>query len=187
MTQDSQNTDNIDSNAIIQHFMVGIVVERRPAISPWADWLWTPVQALPDAPDIAPMTSLGKGEGARERFYAGAAQVSLYKADTAHFRDNFNQALPQLWVAIRPTGIDPPIELVGVTADPHEGEGYGEQVGDIVEPVPMPPQIIARVLAFFDAHHVERAFFKRKREAHDPRKGGPRPRAPMDDAKGGGS
>jgi hypothetical protein len=162
----------------IEHFMIGIVVERRPALTQWADWIWTPVQALPDALDIAAMTSLGV-TGERERFYLGAAEVSLFSADTAHFRDNFNQSSPQLWVSIRLTGIDPPVELVAVTADPHEGEGYGEQVGDIVEPVPMPSQIIARVQAFFDGHHVEREFFKRKREEFDPRKGGRRSGPPV--------
>jgi Protein of unknown function (DUF3305) len=172
----------------IEHFMIGIVVERRAGLTQWADWIWTPVQALPAAPDIAPMTSLGMTSlgktslgmtspgmaGERERFYLGSAEVSLFSADTAHFRDNFNQAFPQLWVSIRLTGLEPPVELVGVTADPHEGEGYGEQIGDIVEPVPMPPEIVARVQAFFAEHHVEREFFKRKREEFDPRKGGQR-------------
>lgn len=157
----------------IEHFMIGIVVERRAGVTQWADWIWTPVQALAAAPDIAPMTSLGM-VGERERFYLGSAEVALFSADTAHFRDNFNQPLPQLWVSIRLTGLDPPLVLVGVTADPHEGEGYGEQIGDIVEPVPMPAEIITRVQAFFAEHHVEREFFKRKREEFDPRKGGQR-------------
>jgi hypothetical protein len=178
----------------IEHFMIGIVVERRAGLTQWADWIWTPVQALPTAPDIAPMTSLGKTSfgktsfgivAERERFYLGSAEVSLFSADTAHFRDNFNQAFPQLWVSIRLTGLEPPVELVGVTADPHEGEAYGEQIGDIVEPVPMPPEIVTRVQAFFAEHHVEREFFKRKREEFDPRKGGQRRGPPP--AKGNAS
>lgn len=163
----------------IERFMVGVVVERRKAASPWIDHVWAPVQVLPDAPGIAAFAALG-GDAERARFYVGAAEVALYASDTAHFRDNFQQERPKLWVSIRVTGGDPPVELVGVTADPHEGEGFAEQVGDIVEMVDMPTEIVARVAAFFEAHHVEREFVKRKREPHDPRKGGARPQRPLD-------
>ncbi|MBX9874176.1 MAG: DUF3305 domain-containing protein, partial [Beijerinckiaceae bacterium] len=51
-----------------------------------------------------------------------------------------------------------------------------ENVGDVVEALPMPLSVAEAVLAFFEAHHVEREFIKRKRSEHDPRKGGaPRP------------
>ena len=38
----------------------------------------------------------------------------------------------------------------------------------IVEAVPMPEQIRDRLSAFVAAHHVERAFVKRKRDRADP-------------------
>ena len=172
----TKSSDDMSSNTpkTIERFMVGVVAERRVSSSPWVDHVWAPVQVLPDAPDIAPFTSLGK-EHDRERFYLGAAEVVLFKSDTSHFADNFLSVTPQLWVSIRPTGLDPEVELVGVTADPHEGEGYGEQIGDIVEPLPMPIEIAARVAAFIHAHHVEHEFVKRKRQETDPRKGHDRP------------
>ena len=40
---------------------VGVVVERRKATSPWADFVWQPVAVLPDAPDAAPWTVLVPG------------------------------------------------------------------------------------------------------------------------------
>ncbi len=43
-----------------------------------------------------------------------------------------------------------------------------EGVGEIVEPVPMPPEVQAKLLAFFEAFHVERKFEKRKRDRADP-------------------
>jgi Protein of unknown function (DUF3305) len=158
-------------NPRIESFMVGVVVERRVSSSPWIDHAWAPVQVLPDAPDIAPFTSLGKDHD-RERFYLGAAEVTLYTSDTGHFADNFLTVTPQLWVSIRPTGIEPAVELVGVTADPHEG--------DIVEPLPMPVEIAARVARFYQERHVEQVFVKRKRDAVDPRKGHERPRSGLD-------
>jgi hypothetical protein len=167
----------------VESMIVGVVVEKRAVSSPWADHVWAPAQVLPDAPDIAPMTLLG-GEPDRERYYLGAAEILLYTVDTGHFGDNFVTEAPKLWVSIRPTGIDPPLELVGVTADPHEGAGF-------VDPLPMPPEIAARVAQFYKAHHVEREFIKRQRDKHDPRKGGQRPVRGLDrephDGSGGGS
>ncbi len=157
------------------HIEVGIVVERRAVDSPWIDHAWTPLAVLPEPPSLAPWTEL-PGTPDRRSFYVGPATLTLHSVDTAHFRENFQAGHAKLWVAIRPTGIDPEIEFVGVTADPFEGEVYSENVGDIVEALPMPRAIAEQVLAFFEAHHVEREFIKRKRTEHDPRKGGaPRP------------
>lgn len=155
-----------------QVLTVGVVVERRTiADNPWIDHAWSPVAILPDAPDLAPWTTLGR-DGGGERFYLGPADLTLYAVDTAHFRDNFTTGHPSLWVSVRPTGIEPALEIVGVTADPYEGEGFCETMGDIVEMLPMPADVAARVTAFYATHHVERAFIKRKRDAVDPRKGG---------------
>lgn len=157
------------------HIEVGIVVERRASASPWADHAWAPLAVLPEPPPLAPWTEL-PGTPERRSFYLGPAVLTLHSVDTAHFRENFLAGHAKLWVAIRPTGIEPELEFVGVTADPSEGEVYADNVGDIVEPVPMPAAIAEQVLAFFEAHHVEQEFVKRQRSEHDPRKGGgPRP------------
>jgi hypothetical protein len=158
-----------------QHHEVGIVVERRKLDSPWADHAWAPLAVLPEPPALAPWTRL-TGTPEREQFYLGAATLTLHSVDTAHFRENFETGQARLWVSIRPTGIEPALELVGVTADPFEGEVFAENVDDIVEALPMPAAIAQAVLAFFEAHHVEREFIKRQRSEHDPRKGGPPPR-----------
>jgi Protein of unknown function (DUF3305) len=155
-----------------EHLRVGVVVERRLiADNPWIDHAWCPVAVLPNAPAIAPWTSLGKDERG-ERFYLGPADLTLYSVDTAHFRDNFTTGHPSLWVSVRLTGLEPELEIVGVTADPFEGEAFCETMGDIIEMLPMPADVAARITAFYDTHHVERAFFKRQRDVLDPRKGG---------------
>jgi hypothetical protein len=143
------------------HFMVGIVAARRRLTGPWASHAWLPIAALPAAPAIAPGTPLGSDRG-DETFYAGAAEVALHLRATGHYRDNLTSAQPSLWVVLRPIGDE--IELVSVTADPYEGEALAESIGDIVEAVPMPVDIQARVQAFFEAFHVEQTFFKRKRD-----------------------
>ncbi|MCP4564920.1 MAG: DUF3305 domain-containing protein [Bosea sp.] len=162
-----------------QHHEVGVVVERRKLDSPWADHAWAPIAVLPEPPPLAPWSRLA-GDDRREQFYLGSAVLTLHSVDTAHFRENFLTGNARLWVSIRPTGIEPALELIGVTADPSEGEVFLENVDDIVEAVPMPAAIAQAVLAFFEAHHVEREFVKRKRTEHDPRKGGLRPRPGLD-------
>ena len=51
----------------------------------------------------------------------GTAEVALYRTETGSYRDNLASGAPSLWVALRPTGVEPPYEIVAVTADPAEG------------------------------------------------------------------
>ena len=73
-----------------------------------------------------------------------------------------------LWVALRPTGVEPPYEVFAVTADPAEGEAWTEAGDDLVDVVPMPETVRATIDAFVAEHHVERAFHKRQRDRADP-------------------
>ena len=146
---------------------VGVVVERRVAASAWIDHVWSPVAVLAGVPDTAPWTLLAQ-DGDRATFYAGAAEVALHRSETANYRDNLASGRPALWVVLRPTGIDPPFDLIAVTADPAEGEAFTETGGDIVEPVAMPVPIGEAVAAFVAEHHVERPFYKRARTRADP-------------------
>jgi len=146
---------------------VGVVVERRVAISPWIEHVWRPVGVLAGAPDAEPWTSLPGAPGA-DTFYAGAAEVELYRSETTNYRDNLASGQPSLWVVLRPTGGDPPLAVVRVTADPAEGEAFTETATDLVEAVPMPEPVAEAVSAFVAEHHVERTFQKRKRDRADP-------------------
>jgi hypothetical protein len=73
-----------------------------------------------------------------------------------------------LWVALRPTGVEPPYDVIAVTADPAEGEALTEVGNDLVDVVPMPEAVREVVDAFVAEHHVERPFVKRKRDQADP-------------------
>jgi Protein of unknown function (DUF3305) len=146
---------------------VGVVVERRKAQSRWIDFTWKPVGVLAGLPETSPWTVLSEqGDGAM--FYAGAAEIALYRTETANYRDNLASGAPMLWVALRPTGVDPPYEVFGVTADPAEGEAWTQSEGDLVDVVAMPESVRAAVEAFIAEHHVERPFHKRKRDRADP-------------------
>ena len=155
------------SVAPLAQVSVGIIVERRKAQSPWIDFTWRPTTALAGEPAALPWTQLSADDEAAT-FYAGAADVALYRTETAHYRDNLASGAPSLWVALRPRDGDPPFDLVAVTADPAEGEGFTQNGDHLVEAVPMPEAVRAVVEAFVAEHHVEQPFMKRKRDRADP-------------------
>ena len=100
---------------------VGVVVERRKAESRWIDFLWRPVAVLAGAPEAAPWTVLSD-DGETVRYFAGGAEIALYRTETGYYRDNLASGAPSLWVVLRPTGVEPPYQVAAVTADPNEGE-----------------------------------------------------------------
>jgi hypothetical protein len=159
---------------IHEQMTVGVVVERRVSSSTWGEEVtWRPVAVLPGAPDVAPWTRLGGG-GAVTRYFAGAACIDLYSTDTASYRDNLATGAAKLWVVLRPNGPEPPAELALVTADPSEGEAATGGGNVVVEPVDMPPELVAVLAGFVEAHHVERPFIKRQRKPGPKGDSGPR-------------
>jgi hypothetical protein len=165
-------------SAPLSQIVVGVVVERRKAESARIDFTWRPETVLAGTPEAAPWTPLST-QGDVMTFYAGAADVSLYRTDTAHYRDNLASGSPALWVALRPTGVEPPFDLIAVTADPAEGEAFTQNGDHLVEAVPMPEAIRSVIEAFVAEHHVEQPFVKRKRDRADPEalaRRGPQPK-----------
>ncbi len=146
---------------------VGVVVERCKAQSPWIDFTWRPVTALAGVPDASPWTTLSD-IGDRVTFYAGAVEIELFRTETANYCDNLGSGAPMLWIALRPTGGEPPYEVFAVTADPWEGEAWTESGSELVDVVPMPEAVRAAVDAFVAEHHVERQAHKRERDRADP-------------------
>jgi hypothetical protein len=155
------------SAAALVRIPVGVLVERRKAASPWIDFEWRPVGVLAGEPAAAPWTVLNADENVTT-FYVGTATVDLYRTETGNYRDNLSSGAPALWVILRPTGAEPPYEIIAVTADPAEGEAMTEAGNDLVEPVPMPDIIRNELEAFIAEHHVERPFIKRQRDRADP-------------------
>jgi hypothetical protein len=152
----------LSSTALVQ-IRVGVLVERRKAKSPWIDFEWRAVAVLAGEPTAAPWTTVSS-EKETTVFYAGAATIDLHRTETANYRANLNSGTPALWVALRPTGSEPPYDVLAVTADPAEGEAFTEAGNDLVEPVSIPGVIRAALEDFISEHHVERPVFKRVRD-----------------------
>jgi len=145
--------------------IVGVVVERRKAKSPWARFPLRPVSVLVGTPSAAPWTRISE-EGEATTFYAGAAAIELHRTETANYRQNLSSGKPALWVVLRPIAADsagPVFDILTVTADPAEGEALTDAGNDLVAAVPMPAAIIETIEGFNAEHHVERAFHKRQR------------------------
>ena len=146
---------------------VGIVVERRKADSPWADFVWRGAAVLPDEPETRAWTVLREQDGTT-LFYAGSATVDLYPSETARYRENLASGNPSIWTVLSPSEGPWPYAVAAATADPAEGEGFTEAASNLVEAVPMPEVIREAIEDFIAAHHVEREFVKRKRRRADP-------------------
>ena len=146
---------------------VGIVVERRKALSIWADFLWRPVAVLAGVPDTPAWTSLSQ-DGDVATFYAGAADIELHRSEAENYRRNLESGAPSIWVALQPTGGEPPYRLAAITADPAEGEAFTEAGEAIVEAVAMCAPVREAVAAFVAAHPAQSHFEKRQRDRADP-------------------
>ena len=150
------------STALVR-ILVGVVVERRKARSPWLDFLWRPISVLVGTPSATPWTQIG-AEGDATTFYAGEAAIELHRTETTNYRDNVASGAPALWVALCPVASERPYEVLAVTADPAEGEALTDAGSNLVEAVSMPPDVVEAVVQFIAQHHVERPFVKRQRE-----------------------
>ena len=163
---------------------VGVVVERREIDNPWEDYTWAPVAIIPGAPPMKTTDEwkeLQHGDG-WVHYHAGTLKLELLSGETDGYRTNLSNPQPYVYIVMTPGEEDDAAEIVPflVTVSPHEAEGYTEDSEQIVEGVPMPPEMVTWVKEFIAKYHVEVPFKKRKRKPYDPRKSGFRgPKGPL--------
>lgn len=159
---------------------VGVLAERRPGVTKWADEVWRVVEVLEQAPPVPPWTLL-REEAGRSLFFAGTGEVVLHPTDTSNYKHNIEAAQPLVWVALRPAATPAGFTLQTVTVDPGEAHLHADTGNDLVEALPMPPGLLAATADFIARHHVEREFYKRKRDRADPEALARRRPAPEDE------
>ena len=108
---------------------VGVVVERRPGVTQWAEFAWRAVEVLEDAPPLAPWTVL-REEAGRTLFFAGNAEVAMHPTDTDNYKHNLESSSPSIWVVLRPVEEAPGFKLQTVTVD--AGEAHLALVGRLL-------------------------------------------------------
>src|SRR3981081_3223010 len=127
----------------LARIVVGVVVERRKASSPWLDFLWQPVSVLVGTPSAVPWTRISE-EGNATTFYAGETAIELHRTETANYRQNLCSGIPALWVVLRPLAANsagPAFNILPVTHGRAEGEALTDAGNNLVATVPMPTAI----------------------------------------------
>jgi hypothetical protein len=137
-------------------FRIAVVGVSHPPANKWSKRNLRPAAVLADLPTLEPGMVMAE-RGDVRTVYLGDHAVELHSGETRHYIDNLTAGRPSLWVAMD----DAKVQLV--TVDPYEGEALASDTERMVEALPMPPVIAARIRAFVDAHHVEEKFYKRKR------------------------
>lgn len=152
--------------------MLGIVLRRQPGVTRWARHVWRAVAVLPGA-GPADWRELRR-EGEIVEYHAATCRLELHRAETEAYRVALSNAPPSVYVILRPaepedeTGPEAPDLVVhSVTASPYEAQDYGDSGEETVEPVPMPPAVVAFVSAFVGRHHKDEPFVKRRRDRID--------------------
>jgi hypothetical protein len=120
-------------------FPVAVVMQRRPAQSKWADWLWEPQGVIPDPGGSAhPL----REEGAATLWLHPGFKLVLHKDEAEGYYLNVSAPKPRVFVLWRMEG-EAALPL-DVTASSDEA-GRWMDGGHSVDGVAMPPEIFAWV------------------------------------------
>jgi len=166
---------------------LGVVVERREIDNRWQDYSWRSIAVIPNAPETEGWKALHSGEN-WVQYHARTLELELFKRETLGYKVNLAMPTPSVFVVLRPGEErgEEEVEPFLLTVCPYEAESYIESGDEIVDGVPMPPELEALLHDFVDTHHVEEVFVKRKnKKAYDPSRGDFR-RKPSDKPDGGG-
>ena len=145
---------------------VGIVVRRTPGATRWAKWVWRAVAALPGAGD-ADWRELRR-EGDAVEFHAATGLLELHRADCEAYAESLDSAAPSLWAIFQPTGeAERPWTLHSVTASPFEAQDALDSGEELVERIPLSPQLAGWIAEFVEAHWRPEQFRKRRRRPAD--------------------
>ena len=143
---------------------IGVVIRKQPGVTRWAKWVWRAVAVLPGAGPADWLEMRRDGEAVE--FHAATVDMVVHRKETEGYRVALSNDPPSVYVILRPSE-DPDaaqdVEVFRVTASAFEAQDYMDSGEEIVEAVPMPPELIAWVSSFVEVHHVEEVFVKRKR------------------------
>ncbi len=142
---------------------IAVILEKRRAKSPWLDFVWTSVAALPGPLSTPPWTCIAD-EGEVARFFGGNTEICLYHTETNNYRENLLSTSPSIWIALQPIDGDVPYVLSAATVDPAEGESFTQAGQALVDVVPMPDSLRELVAAFTETYAVRQHTHKRRRD-----------------------
>jgi hypothetical protein len=147
---------------------ISVVVERRTAKGPWLDDLWRPIGVLPKDAAAEPGRLLAEGDGWAQ-YQGGTLELELFRGETEGYLTNLSQNPPRVFIVLRRNEEAEGLAFTPflATVCPYEAIGYSEGNDDVVEGVPMPPDLMVWVQDFVTRHHVDVPFKKRKNRRTD--------------------
>ncbi|MFK7945843.1 MAG: DUF3305 domain-containing protein [Paracoccaceae bacterium] len=147
---------------------IGVVIRKQPGVTRWARWIWRPVAVLPGAGPAVWHEMRRDGEAVE--YHAATVTMEVHRKETEGYRVALSNDPPSVYVILRPCEEpDAPheMEVFRVTASAFEAQDYLDSGEEVVEPIPMPPELIAWLSAFVEMHHEDEVFKKRKRRNWD--------------------
>ncbi len=145
---------------------VGVIAEKRKAISQWADDYWVPSAIFEGAAAQKPGEVI-RQEEKKTVYFMGFAEIFCHATETESYVHNFDSRDPAVYVVLRRDDENEhplPWYVHMVSVSPYEALDYTDSAEEIVERVQMPNALYARVLEFTSSHHVEQPFKKRQRK-----------------------
>ena len=141
---------------------LGIVIRRVPGVTRWAAYVWKAVAVLPGA-GSADWKELRR-DGDAVEYHATTLPLELFRTDTEAYLHGLSAKVPAIYVVMRPSEGDQPLDMVLVTASPYEAQDYADTGEELVEKVPMPDGLIAWIRDYVELHHEDEVFVKRRRD-----------------------
>lgn len=144
---------------------LGVVIRREPGVTRWAKWVWRAVAVLPGAGQES-WKELRR-DGDCVEYHAATLQLELFRTDCEAYMVSLSMTPPTVFVVLREND-DPdsphPYIVHRVTVSAYEAQDYTDSGEEIVEPVAMPPGLVAWVHEYTKIHFEEEEFIKRRRD-----------------------
>ena len=141
---------------------LGIVVRRVPGVTRWVSHVWKAVAVLPGAGDASWKELRRDGDSAE--YHAATLPLELFRTDTEAYLHGLSAKVPSIYVVMRESHSETPLDMVLATASPYEAQDYADTGEELVEKVPMPEGLIAWIRDYITLHHEDEVFVKRKRK-----------------------
>ncbi len=140
---------------------LGIVIRRVPGVTRWVKHVWKAVAVLPGAGD-AKWKELRR-DGETVEYHAATLPLELFRTDTEAYLHGLSTKVPSIYVVMRESEGDDPLDFVLATASPYEAQDYADTGEELVEKVPMPEGLGAWIRDYVALHHEDEVFIKRRR------------------------
>jgi hypothetical protein len=103
-------------------------------------------------------------EGDAIEYHAATLTLELHRTDTEAYLHGLSAKTPSIYVVMRDSETQDPLDMVLATASPYEAQDYADTGEELVEKVPMPEGLVAWIRDFVELHHEDDVFVKRRRD-----------------------